>query len=654
MDTLTLSQLADGLRSAGIDAELIAGTEAAGVAAAGAEAAGVAAAGAEAGTAAAGGVAAATDLIVTGAACDSRAVRPGDIFVCKGAAFRPAFLASAAEAGAAAYLCDAEKHAELAAAVPALPALTVPADQLRRAMALASAAAFGHPDRDLPIVGITGTKGKTTCAYMLRSIVDHAHGAGSCGMIGTVETYDGVEDGPSRNTTPESPDLWRHLANARDARLGGLVMEVSSQALKYDRSYGVELALGCFLNIGLDHISPVEHKDFNDYFGSKLRIFEQCRRAVVNLDSDHAAEILAAAEAGAGAGPAVNTAAEAGAGAASGANPEAAAEAKTAKRVLTFGIERPDAHAWASDLRTGETGVAFTLHLGDESREAALPFPGDFSVSNALCAAVCAEELGLSIDQIVAGLAVTRVPGRMEFYRSADERLTAVVDYAHNRLAFDSLLSAIQKSFNEAEVIAVFGAVGGKAVERRRDLPEVAAHYVDRIVLTTDDPWTEDPADICRQMEQALPAGFPHETVLDREAAVARAFALAETCGRRAVVLLLAKGSDDTQHVANGYVRVETDSALAERAVAAYDAAHPTTEGEATMTEEDTYATATALDDEELLSVDGGARTATIKRRIHLNCGGVIRPVAFFASWKCQKCGEQHEKLTEFRYTTRL
>ncbi len=622
MDTLTLAQLADGLRSAGIEPALVAG--------AGATSAGPA---------------------LTGAACDSRAVRPGDLFVCKGAAFRPAFLASAAEAGAVAYLCDAEKHAELAAAVPALPALTVPAGQLRRAMALASAAAFGHPDRDLPIVGITGTKGKTTCAYMLRSIVDHARGAGSCGMIGTVETYDGIEDGPSRNTTPESPDLWRHLANARDSRLGGLVMEVSSQALKYDRSYGVELALGCFLNIGLDHISPVEHKDFDDYFGSKLRIFEQCRRAVVNLDSDHAAEILAAAEAGARAAvrPGNDGADRAEAGAAQ-AETETRADAK---RVLTFGIERPDAHAWASDLRTGETGVAFTLHLGDESREAALPFPGDFSVSNALCAAVCAEELGLSIDQIVAGLAVTRVPGRMEFYRSADERLTAVVDYAHNRLAFDSLLSAIQKSFNDAEVIAVFGAVGGKAVERRRDLPEVAARYVDRIVLTTDDPWTEDPADICRQMEQALPAGFPHETVLDREAAVARAFELAETCGRRAVVLLLAKGSDDTQHMANGYVHVETDSALAERAVAAYDAAHPTTEEEATMTEENTRATATALDDEELLSVDGGAKTATIKRRIHMNCGGVIRPVAFFASWKCQKCGEQHEKLTEFRYTTR-
>lgn len=482
------------------------------------------------------------DPAVTGTACDSRAVRAGDLFVCKGAAFRPAFLTSAREAGAVAYLADADKLGELACAEPSLPALCVPSGQLRRAMAIASAVAAGRPDRDLPIVGITGTKGKTTCAYMLRSIFDHARGAGRCGIIGTVETYDGVEDGPSRNTTPESPDLWRHLSNARDARLGGLVMEVSSQALKYDRTYGVGLAVGCFLNIGLDHISPVEHKDFEDYFTSKLKIFEQCRCAVVNLDSDHADRVLAAAQAG------------------------------CAERVLTFGLGREDAYAWASDLHATELGVSFTLHLGDEERAAALPFPGDFSVSNALCAAICAEELGLSIDEIVAGLAVTHVPGRMEFYRSADGRLTAVVDYAHNRLAFESLLSAIKGTFADVEKIAVFGAVGGKALERRRDLPEVAAKYADRIILTTDDPWTEDPADICRQMEEALPAGFPHETVLDRAAAIDHAFDLAEKCGRRAVVMLLGKGSDATQHVANGYEDVETDSVLAARHIAAHDA----------------------------------------------------------------------------------
>ena len=490
----------------------------------------------------AGAPAAADDAPVTGAACDSRFVRPGNVFVCKGRAFKAAYLTSAIEAGAVAYVCEPERAAELAEAAPQLPAIVT--SDMRRAMALVSAEAFARPDRELPIVGITGTKGKTTCAYMIRSILDHALGEGRCGIIGTVETFDGVEDGASRNTTPEAPDLWRHLANARDSKLAALVMEVSSQALKYERSYGVELELGCFLNIGLDHISAVEHKDFEDYFGSKLRIFEQCRQAVVNLDSDHVGEVLAAAKAG------------------------------SAERVLTFGIERPEAYAWASGLTASELGVSFTLHLGDEQRPASLPFPGDFSVSNALCAAVCAEQLGLSIDQIVAGLAATRVPGRMEFYRSADGNLTAVVDYAHNRMAFDSLLSAIRKSYASSELIAVFGAVGSKAVERRHDLPEVAARYVDRIILTTDDPWKEDPAEICREMEASLPQGFPRETVLDREQAAARAFEIAGGCGRRAVVLLLAKGSDATQHVADGYETVETDSSLAARFVAAYDAAH--------------------------------------------------------------------------------
>lgn len=486
----------------------------------------------------------ASSLAVSGAACDSRAVRPGDLFVCKGAAFRPAFLASARKVGAAAYLVAADKAAELAPAAQGLPALVVDASDLRRAMAICSAEAFGRPDRSLPIVGITGTKGKTTCAYMLRSIVDAARGKGSCGIIGTVETYDGVEDGASRNTTPESPDLWRHLSNARGANLGSLVMEVSSQALKYDRSYGVELALGCFLNIGLDHISAVEHKDFADYFGSKLRIFEQCRTAVVNLDSDHVDEVLAAARAG------------------------------SAERVITFGLERPDADAWASDLAPSELGISFTLHLGGEERAASLPFPGDFSVENALCAAVCAHELGLSINQIVSGLAVTRVPGRMEFYRSADGRLTGVVDYAHNRMAFNSLLGAIAKTYADAEKIAVFGAVGGKAVERRHDLPDAASQFVDRVILTTDDPWTEDPADICREMEASLPEGFPHEIVIDREKAAARAFELAESSGKRAVVLLLAKGVETTQHVANGYAPVTSDADLAAHYVADYDARH--------------------------------------------------------------------------------
>ena len=479
-------------------------------------------------------------VVVSGTSCDSRMVRPGDLFVCKGAAFKPEFLAGALEKGAVAYLCD-EAHAdELSAVAPETPALV--ASDLRRAMAVASAVAFGRPDHDLPIIGITGTKGKTTAAYMVRSIVEAAHGKGSCGIMGTVETYDGVDETPSRNTTPEPPDLWRHLANARDAGLAALVMEVSSQALKYDRTLGVELAAGCFLNIGLDHISPVEHADFEDYFSSKLRIFSQSRVGMVNLDSDHAERVLDAAHA--------------------------------AGRVATFGIGRPDADIWADDLAPSEDGISFTLHLHGGERRVALPFPGEFSVSDALCAGACADLLGIGIERIAEGLAATRVPGRMEFHRSADRRLTVVVDYAHNGFAFESLLSSVAGTFAGAKTIAVFGAVGKKAPERRHELPRVAARYVDYIILTSDDPWTEDPLDICRQMEWELPEGFPHEIVIDREKAAERALELAEAHAGRTVVLLLAKGHEAYQLMSTGFVPCVSDCELAERGVRAYDERH--------------------------------------------------------------------------------
>ena len=476
---------------------------------------------------------------VAGTSCDSRTVAPGDLFVCKGAAFKPEFLAKALDAGAVAYLCDRAHADELATIAPQAPALI--ADDLRPAMALASAAAFGHPDRDLPVVGITGTKGKTTTAYMLRSIVEEARGKGSCGIIGTIETYDGASEEPSHNTTPEPPDLWRHLANARDAQLAAMVMEVSSQALKYDRTLGVGLAAGCFLNIGLDHISAVEHADFEDYFSSKLRIFSQCANAVVNLDSDHADRVLDAASA--------------------------------APRTLTFGVRRPEADAWADDLVTSERGVSFTLHLFDEKDRVDLPFPGEFSVSNALCAALVAHLLGIGVADVARGLSSTRVPGRMEFHRSNDGQLTAVVDYAHNRLSFDALLSGLREAYPDARMIAVFGAVGGKALERRHDLPEIAARYVDHVVLTADDPWTEDPADICREMERSLPAGFPHDVVIDREQAATRALELAEAAPGRSMVLLLAKGHERYQLTRAGFEPCASDCDLAARGVAAHDAA---------------------------------------------------------------------------------
>ena len=170
------------------------------------------------------------DTNVTGAACDSRCVHEGNVFFCKGRAFKPAFLTSALETGAVAYICDPDHAEELAATAPSAPAIVT--SDMRRAMALVSAAAFGRPDLDVPQVGITGTKGKSTTAYMLRYIIDAENGEKTCGIIGSIDTYDGAEDIESTNTTPEAPDLWRHLANAREHDLSAMVMEISSQALK--------------------------------------------------------------------------------------------------------------------------------------------------------------------------------------------------------------------------------------------------------------------------------------------------------------------------------------------------------------------------------------------------------------------------------------
>lgn len=206
----------------------------------------------EAGANGSGGAEGGVSADVCGVDCDSRHAAPGHLFVCKGNAFRASYLAQALAAGCVGYLCDEARAGELAAHCPQVPRLV--SHDLRRAMALVSAEAWGHPDRNLGVLGITGTKGKSTVAYMLRSILDSdadgTRGAPHTGILGSIETFDGIEREESVNTTPEAPDLWRHLHNAATSGLSHMVMEVSSQALKYDRVVGLGLDVACFLNIG--------------------------------------------------------------------------------------------------------------------------------------------------------------------------------------------------------------------------------------------------------------------------------------------------------------------------------------------------------------------------------------------------------------------
>jgi UDP-N-acetylmuramoyl-L-alanyl-D-glutamate--2,6-diaminopimelate ligase len=530
MDTTTLASLCDLLARAG----LLAGT-----------------ANLDAGT---------REVPVTGADSDSRFVRPQHVFVCKGAAFKPAYLSSALQKGAVAYLCEESRAAELAAISPQTPAILT--TDVRRAMALVAVEAWGHPDRSLDVVGITGTKGKSTTSYILRAILDAAQAGGAladnsheagtpapapapaAAIIGSIETFDGIERAESINTTPEACDLWRHVANARDSHLRHLVMEVSSQALKYDRVVGLHLDVAAFLNIGRDHISPLEHPTWEDYFASKLRIFGQARQAVVNLQTDHLEEVLSAAA--------------------------------TCQITVTFsaaGRERAGrtADVWAEDIRAGLGRSEFTVHTPSWTGRVELSMPGTFNVDNALAAIAICELLGIGKDAVSLGLAHVSVPGRMELLTSADRKLAGIVDFAHNTMSFGKFGPSVREEFPGYQVISVFGATGDKAVERRNELPVAAAKWSDLLIFTKDDPGFERVEDICAQMVAATPAGTPSEVVPDRQAAVDRAVELALASCKPTVICLLARGTEGFEHENGGLTPSPLDMDMLRSAFARFE-----------------------------------------------------------------------------------
>lgn len=482
--------------------------------------------------------------VVTGADSDSRFVRPQHIFVCKGAAFKPTYLSSALEKGAVAYLCDEAHATELASVAPDVPALVT--NDIRRAMALVALEAWGHPDQDLTVVGITGTKGKSTTSYILRAILDatRTDGKPATGIIGSIETFDGVERAESINTTPEACDLWRHVANTRDSGLPYLVMEVSSQALKYDRVVGLHLGVAAFLNIGRDHISPLEHPTWEDYFASKLKIFKQARQAVVNLESDHLEEIMAAAA--------------------------------PCEHMVTFSSQGPTSHGhvanvWAEDVRSGFGSNAFVVHTPSWEGEVELSMPGTFNVDNALAAIAICELLGVPQEAIVKGLAQVSVPGRMELVSSADKHVVGIVDFAHNEMAFRKFGPSVKAEFPGYKVISVFGATGDKAVERREELPVEAAKWSDRLIFTKDDPGHERVEDICAAMVAATPAGTPCTVVPDRREAIYRAVDIAFASCDPTVVCVLARGTEGFQHENGGLTPAPLDTDMLRAAIARHE-----------------------------------------------------------------------------------
>lgn len=458
--------------------------------------------------------------------CDSQVVIPETLFLCKGAHFKADYLMDAMNKGAFAYVSEA--------AYPEVPLPCIWVKDIRAAMGRIADLAYHHPSGRLAVTGLTGTKGKTTTAYYIKSILDcclSAHGRRESALLSTIVTDDGVERRPAKLTTPEPLDLQRHLHNAASVDAGYLTMEVSSQALKYGRVIGVELACAVFLNIGEDHISPIEHPDLEDYFASKLLIFRQAKTACVNLDCDKADRVAQAAAA--------------------------------CSRVITFSQKNPAAAVYGSNPRKEDGHIRFHVRTPRYERELALPAAGLFNVENALAAVAVAECYDLPAEHVEEGLRQAVVPGRMEQYQSADGQLAVLVDYAHNGMSLETALRSIRTEYPDRELTVLFGCTGGKGLDRREGMGTAAALLADRIILTEDDPGAEEVTDICADIGRYIARyGRQYTVIPDRPAAVKAALESAE---RPAVVLLAGKGSETAQKRKNGPVPCLSDGQLVQQ-----------------------------------------------------------------------------------------
>ena len=396
-----------------------------------------------------------TDVEVSAVVNDSRKLEKGCLFLCiKGASFDGHSFAAEAAARGASVLVVQEK-----VEVPG-EVTVILVENTRYAMALISAAWFGYPARDLKTIAVTGTKGKTTTTYMIKSILEKA--GHKVGVIGTIEVVIGDEHITVNNTTPESYDLHAYFRRMADAGCDMVVMEASSQGFKLDRTAGILFDYGVFTNLSPDHIGPNEHESFEEYLQCKAMLFDQCAEGFANIDDKHFKEVTANARC----------------------------------PIATFGLDpEADLRAVEIELTRGRDflGVDFTL-TGTLVGRISCSVPGAFNVHNALAAISVAAAAGADLEQIREALAGFSVKGRVQIIPTGFD-YTLIVDYAHNAVALESILSTL-RDYDPPRQVCLFGCGGNRSRLRRYEMGEVSGRMADLTVITSDNPRFEEPQDI--------------------------------------------------------------------------------------------------------------------------------------------------------------
>lgn len=384
------------------------------------------------------------------------------------------------------------------------------AKDTRYALAIIACNFYKNPSKKFKLIGVTGTKGKTTTTYMIRDILQKQ--GIKVGLIGTVASY--VNDkkiAENENTTPESIQLQEIFSKMVEEKCEAVVMEVSSQSLKLDRVAGCDFDIGIFTNFAEDHISTKEHSDMEDYFNSKVKLFKMCKKGFVNADDVYAAMV-----------------------------PKLVPECQFS----TYGIDNY-CDLLAKDITVTNQYVDFKVKLGDKNERIKVSIPGRFSVYNSLAAIAVALQFGCSTEVIKECLLNIRVPGRSEL---VDNKLglTIMIDYAHTPESLEKILSSV-KIYTKGRVISVFGCGGDRDKNKRPMMGEVSGRVADYTIITSDNPRTEEPAEIVKDIEEGIKkTNGKYECIVDRIEAIKKAIKIAN---KRDIIILAGKGHEQYQEI---------------------------------------------------------------------------------------------------------
>lgn len=456
---------------------------------------------------------------------DSRKVEKGTLFFAKGLHFKDEYLLSAKDLGACAYISEKKYDIDL-------PYIIV--KDIRKTMYIVADYFFDSPDQKLKMIGVTGTKGKSTTVTMLKAILDNyllANKQKRAGIISTILTYDGIIEKESTITTPESIELYRHLSNAVKSGIEFMIVEVSSQALKYDRLGYINFDIGAILNIDSDHIGELEHPTLEDYVKSKLKMIDRSKKLVYYKSGNNVDKIEAKSD---------------------------------AIETISYDISNPNTDFNITNINYENLINYFKIN----GKEFSINLFGDFNVANATCAYIIAKNFNVDDNSIKEALERLEIESRSTIIYTEDKKLVAVLDYAHNKISFEENFKFFKNNYPNYKIYSVFGASGGKGLNRRKDLGEVASRYSEKIYLVPDDPNYENPIDISKDIASHFEKEVAYEMFEKREDGIKKAFVDANN---HTILFIAGKGSEHYQLKNGGYEKIKSDYDVAMEEIEKYN-----------------------------------------------------------------------------------